>query len=154
MTHIQRRDFVKYSAVSGLVLSAAGLFPTQVLANWPATAFATEGLDEAIAKLFPNEKINLSNKLSIKTPEIAQNGAEVPIKVDAKLPGVESISVFVDKNPRPLAASFKLYSMKRPHIRTRIKIRESANVVAVVRANGKLYMAKRPVKVTIGGCGG
>lgn len=154
MNNLPRRTFVKYSALSGLALSVASLYPTQVLAKWPEAAYAAEGIEDAIAKLFPNEKIASSNKLHISTPEIAQNGAEVPIKVDAKIQGVESISVFVDKNPRPLVASFNLHNMKRPHIRTRIKIRESANVVAVVRANGKLYMAKRPVKVTIGGCGG
>ena len=93
-----------------------------------------------------------SDLIKLKTPEIAENGAIVPIQVSSEIEGTERIFVFAEKNPQPLVASFTFRKGVDPFIATRIKMGESANVHAVVLAGGKHYIATRDVKVTIGGC--
>jgi len=92
--------------------------------------------------------------VKIKAPDIAENGAVVPITVSSTLPDIESISIIAAKNPSPLAASFQLSSMSEGYVSTRIKMGKTSNVIAVVKSGGKLYSATQEVKVTIGGCGG
>ena len=92
--------------------------------------------------------------ITISAPDIAENGAVVPITISTTLSNVENISVFVDKNPQPLAANFDLTSNVSGFVSTRIKMRETSDVIAIIKSGGKLYKANKTVKVTIGGCGG
>ena len=95
-----------------------------------------------------------SDSIKIKAPDIAENGAVVPVTVDTSISGVESISIFASKNANPLTSSYNLGANTSPFISTRVKMGKTSDVVAVVKAGGKLYSAKKEVKVTIGGCGG
>jgi sulfur-oxidizing protein SoxY len=96
-----------------------------------------------------------SSKVSIKAPDIAENGAVVPIKVSVEgAANVESITILVEGNATPLIANFRLDPVTEADVSTRIKMGKTSNVVAVVKADGKVLSAKKEVKVTIGGCGG
>jgi len=95
-----------------------------------------------------------SSDIQIKAPEIAENGAVVPIEVTSNVPGTQLISVFVEKNPFPYAASFDVSKGALPFVALRLKVGESSNIRVVVTAGGKHYTAAKEVKVTIGGCGG
>lgn len=154
---MKRRIFLKGSmAVSalGVALGAGLLTPTAVLAAWPESAFKAKKTAEAMAALFGSDAIEESAEITIDVPEIAENGNEVPVKVITTLKGVESIAILAEKNPSPLVASFNLAANAQGFVSTRIRMGGTANVVGVVKAGGKLYSAKKEVKVTVGGCGG
>ena len=152
-----RRVFLQKIMLGGASIVAMGtglLNSAQVLAAWPAKAFDAENLDEAIQALFEGQTAEPSAAITLKAPDIAENGAVVPISVSTDLENVESITVLVENNPSPLAASFKLTADVIPDVSTRIKMGETSNVIAMVKADGKLFMTSKEVKVTIGGCGG
>ena len=90
----------------------------------------------------------------VQTPDIAENGAVVPIGVSSSLPRTESIAILVEKNPNALAAVFDLPAGTEPTVSTRVKMGQSSNIHALVKADGKYYVATKEVKVTLGGCGG
>jgi len=153
---MKRRTFLKNTFATGVLGVAVGtglLKPRDVLAAWPENAFASKSLDEAVSALGGGSASD-SGKINIKAPDIAENGAVVPITVSTGMSGVEKISVLVEKNPQPLAASFDLTSNCEGFVSTRIKMGKTSDVIAVVQAGGKSYKAKKTVKVTIGGCGG
>ena len=89
----------------------------------------------------------------LKAPEIAENGAIVPLEIASQIPGTQAIYILVDKNPQPLTAVFEFASGSEAFVATRIKMSESSKVRIVVRAGGKFYATMREVNVTIGGCG-
>jgi sulfur-oxidizing protein SoxY len=95
-----------------------------------------------------------SDAINIKAPDIAENGAVVPITISTDMEGIESIALIAEKNPVPLVASFDLGTGAQGFVATRIKMGKTGDVVAVVKSGGKLYSARKGVKVTIGGCGG
>jgi sulfur-oxidizing protein SoxY len=95
-----------------------------------------------------------SEAIKIKAPDIAENGAVVPITVETTLEGVESIAIIASENPSPLVANFNLGKGALGFVSTRIKMGKTGDVIGVVKAGDKLYSAKKGVKVTIGGCGG
>jgi len=153
---MKRRTFLKGTITTGVLSVAVGaglLKPSEVLAAWPENAFNQKGLADAINAISGGSASD-SGDIKIKAPDIAENGAVVPITISTSISGVEKISVFVEKNPQPLAASFDLASNCDGFISTRIKMGKTSDVVAVVQAGGKAYQAKKTVKVTIGGCGG
>ena len=88
------------------------------------------------------------------TPDIAENGALVPVTVTSSIPNTESIAILVDKNPNTLAANFTILPGMDPFISTRVKMGQTSDVYALVKADGRYYYAKKEIKVTIGGCGG
>lgn len=152
-----RRTFLKGTSAAGTVAVAiaAGLLkPGQVLAaewnkvafNATTTADAMKGLNAAGA--------TESKDIMIKAPDIAENGAVVPVEVVSKVPGTTSIMIFVDKNQNPLTADFELSNGAEPFVSTRIKMANTSHVRVAVKAGGKAYTASKEVKVTIGGCGG
>ncbi len=152
-----RRLIIKGSVAAGTLGVAMGaglLMPTQALAAWPKKAFGEKKMDEALNALLGSSDTTDSGDIKIKAPEIAENGAVVPVTVTADIAGVESITIAAPNNPSPLVASFDLADGAHGYASTRIKMGKSGDVVAVVKAGGKLYTAKRSVKVTIGGCGG
>jgi len=154
---MKRRIFLQGSLAAGVLGAAATaglLVPRRVLAAWPEKAFDAKQVDEALTALMGSTASQASDKIDIKAPDIAENGAVVPVAVTVDLPGVTSISIIAEKNPSPLVASFELASGTEAYVATRIKMGKTSNVIALVKANGKLYSAKKEVKVTIGGCGG
>ena len=156
MNH-NRRTLLKgtmAASATGLAISAGLLTPKAVLAAWPKAAFEAKDVDAALAASQGSSKTSESAKIKLKAPDIAENGAVVPITVTSDISGTESISVLVQKNAQPLTATFNLGSNTEGYISTRIKMGKTSDVVAVVKAGGKLYSTKKQVKVTIGGCGG
>ncbi len=151
----KRRVFLKGSVAVGALGAAAGLLtPGAVLAAWNKNAFTAKGIDEAIAGVAGSPTTTPSKDINIKAPDIAENGAVVPVSVATKMDGVESITLLVEKNSTPLSAVFHLPKGTLPDVSTRVKMGKTGDVIAVVKANGKLYSARKSVKVTIGGCGG
>jgi len=148
-----RRNAVKAGGVLALLV-AAGIRPALAQGQqWNQAAFAGKTLKDALAALGAQGAAT-SDAIVIKAPEIAENGAVVPVGVESKLPGTQSIALLVEKNPLPLAASFDLPAGTEPSVTTRVKMGESSDVYVLVKADGKYYFAKKEVKITIGGCGG
>ena len=156
-TEMKRRIFLKRSFAASAVGVAAGaglLAPQQILAAWNKEAFESKELDSALNALLGSTEYESSGDINVKAPDIAENGAVVPITVTTSLEGVESVSVVASNNPVPLVANFTLGKGAVGFVSTRIKMGKTGDVIAIVKANGKLYSAKKEVKVTIGGCGG
>jgi sulfur-oxidizing protein SoxY len=145
------RRLILKAAVAGAALLA---MPRALLAAWPKAAFTSKSVDGAMKELFGDEAVSPSDSVVLTAPDIAENGAVVPITVSTTLEGAETIGLVVSENPSPLVASFDLMPDSVAQVSTRIKMGKTSDVVAVVKANGKLYSATKNVKVTIGGCGG
>lgn len=157
MISMKRRTFLKGSVAAGVVgaaVSAGLLTPRQVLAAWPKAAFEAKTVDDALNALAGSSQLQGSDKISIRAPDIAENGAVVPVSITSSIPGIESISIIAEKNAAPLTASFNLGKGAEGFVATRIKMGKTSSVIAVVKAGGKLYSTGKEVKVTIGGCGG
>jgi sulfur-oxidizing protein SoxY len=154
---MNRRSFLQNAFRTGALASlvTAGLaLPKQVWAAWNQKAFKSKSYTDAVNELYGNSALADSDNIILKAPDIAENGAVVPITVESELPNIESISILVEANPSPLAAEFKLAPGMRGFASTRLKMGKTSNVHAVVKADGQLYKATKEVKVTIGGCGG
>jgi len=153
----QRRIFLKSSVtagVLGLAIGAGILKPTIVLAARPEKVFKSKSVDEALTELFGSSNAESSADINVKAPEIAENGAVVPVTVSTKMSGVESITILAPNNPVPMVAHMEYAEGLPGFISVRLKMGKTGDVVAVVKANGKVYKASKNVKVTIGGCGG
>ena len=153
---MKRRTLLKGTLAAGTVgmAVAAGLLtPRAVLAAWPKEAFEAKSVADAMKGIAGSDQ-TASGDIQIKAPDIAENGAVVPVTVSTGMSGVESISILATQNATPLTSSYMLSGGAEPFISTRIKMGKTSNVVAVVKAGGKLYSAEKEVKVTIGGCGG
>ena len=141
------------AGVLALLLAAGIVKPGKLLAQAGQSAFEVKTLPDALKALGAQNPAS-SDAIQIKAPEIAENGAVVPIGVESRLPGTQSITLLVEKNPQPLTASFDIPAGTEPSIATRVKMGESSDVYALVKADGKFYMAKKEIKITLGGCGG
>lgn len=152
----QRRKFIKHSAILGL-MAAAGLLSleeAQAQASaWNKAAFDTKDLAGTV-KALGGEAAAPSAEIAITAPDIAENGAVVPVGVTSKIPNTQAVYILVDKNPNALAAGFNIPEGTEPTVSTRIKMGQTSNVHAVVKAGDKFYVATKEVKVTLGGCGG
>ena len=146
---IQRRALIRSLLTAAAVLAV----PRWLFAARPDKAFDAKETEAVTSELFDGP-ITESDQIMLKVPDIAENGAVVPVTVSTDLADVESISVIVDNNPTPLAAMFALSPQSVPEISVRIKMGESSIVRSVVKAGGQYYSASKEVKVTIGGCGG
>jgi len=147
---LHRRVFLS----GAVAISALLALPRALFAAYPTKAFEAKDAGEALTTLLGSAEHTASDKITLTAPDIAENGAVVPISVATSLEGAESISVLVEQNPQPLVASFDLTPGAMADVSTRIKMGKTSNVIAVVKANGKLYSTSKEVKVTIGGCGG
>lgn len=155
--NMKRRVFLKGTLASSAVAVAVGaglLSPRQVLAAWPKSAFEAKSVSEALSNMFGNDLAPASDAIKVEAPDIAENGAVVPVTIETSLKNVKSISIIAEKNQTPLVASFNMTSKTQGYISTRIKMGQTSNVIAIVESDGKLYSARKEVKVTIGGCGG
>lgn len=148
-----RRETLKQSlAVAGL-LGATGLFPQYALA-FNKGAFDAKSVADAV-KAYGASAPTESKDVTLTAPEIAENGAVVPLAASTKLPGVKSILLLVEKNPNALSAKFDVSDAVEPNFATRVKMAQTSDVYAVaITADGKAHYAKKEVKVTLGGCGG
>jgi len=152
-----RRRVLKGASAAGAVLAAiasGALKPSDALAaTWNKNAFEAKSMVDALNAL--NMGSATDNKdIVIRAPEIAENGAVVPIDITSNIPGTESISLFVEKNPFPYVGTFDVTKGAVPYVHVRVKVGQSSPVRVVVTAGGKHYQAVKDVKVTIGGCGG
>lgn len=121
--------------------------------QWPKDAFQKKSEADALNALY-GKTAEKSDKVKLDAPEIAENGAVVPVSVSTTLPNVTSISILVTENPFTLTASYKIPEGTLPSVANRLKMAKTSNVIAVVESDGKLYSATKEVKVTVGGCGG
>lgn len=149
----KRRLLLRGTLGAGALAGAGLLAPRGVLAAWSQEAFTAKTTDAAMQALLGGQAA-ASDTVTIKAPDIAENGAVVPITVETTAANVESISIFIANNPSPLAANFVLGAGATGYAATRVKMGKTSDVVAVVKAGGALHSATKEVKVTIGGCGG
>jgi sulfur-oxidizing protein SoxY len=148
-----RRTFLTRSGTLAAALLCALLRPLQVAAaQWHKAAFDAKNVQDAL-KAAGVVNPAPSADILVKAPEIAENGAQVPIEISSAIPGTHNIRIFVDKNVQPYVASFDFKPGVEPFISTRIKMGETSILRVIVTAGGKQYIATREVKVTIGGCG-
>jgi len=156
-TNMKRRVFLKGSLAAGTVGVAVGaglLAPQAVMAAWPTAAFEAKSIEDALGASMGGKQTAQSDDIKIKAPDIAENGAVVPVSVNAGMDGVESIAMLVAGNESPMVANFVMGEGGVADVSTRIKMAKTSDVVAVVKAGGKLFANRKSVKVTIGGCGG
>jgi len=142
------------AGATGIAISAGLLTPKAVLAAWPKAAFEAKDVNSALEASLGSSNHTASSEIKLKAPDIAENGAVVPITVTSKIANTEAISVIVAENGTPLTATFNLGATTSGFVSTRIKMGKTSDVTAVVKAGGKLYSTSKNVKVTIGGCGG
>ncbi|MBT9589968.1 MAG: thiosulfate oxidation carrier protein SoxY [Thiobacillus sp.] len=151
-----RRNVLKSAAGAGTVAVAvaAGLLkPTMALAGAPRTAFEAKTVGDALKSMGASGAAD-SKDITIKAPDIAENGAVVPVEVTSGIAGTTAIAIVAEKNATPLVADFDLTNGAQGFISTRIKMGQTSLIRAVVTAGGKTYTSAKEVKVTIGGCGG
>lgn len=154
--NLQRREALKAGGGLGLfgLLAAAGLItPGQARAEWNKSAFDAKTIEETLKALGASAPAN-SADVQITAQDIAENGAVVPVGVVSALSGVEAIAILIEKNPNPLAASFVLPAGTEATVQTRVKMGQTSDVYALVKVGGQFLMAKKEIKVTLGGCGG
>lgn len=153
-----RRTFLKGAGAASTVAVAIGaglLKPSGVLAaEWNKSAFDAKTPADALKGIGAAGNPADSKDILIKAPDIAENGAVVPVEITSRIPGTQSISILAAANAQPLVADFDLANGAEGYVSTRIKMGKTSSVQAVVQAGGKFYSAAKEVKVTIGGCGG
>ncbi len=147
----QRRNVLKYTAVFGLMASS-GLITLARAEEWNKAAFEGKSLDE-VFKALGTGTPDKSAVVVMNAPDIAENGAVVPVGISTTLKA-QQMAILVEKNPGTLAAQFFIPAGTEPFMTTRIKMAQTSNVYALVKADGKWTMAVKEIKVTLGGCGG
>lgn len=154
LTHqASRRGFLRKTGLLGLAVSAVTLLPRMAYAAWNKTAFDAKTMAD-FYKTLGVDAPAVSADIQVIASDIAENGAVVPVQAISAIPGTTQISFLVDKNPTMLIAQFDLGPEALPDVSTRIKMAQTSNVVALVKAGDKFYTASKEIKVTLGGCGG
>jgi sulfur-oxidizing protein SoxY len=154
----ERRSVLKASgslAVLGLAVAAGLIKPNPAYAStvWNESAFKAKSLDELMKAFGGNMPVE-SKDITVIAPDIAENGAVVPVGAESKLGKTTEVSLLVSNNPSILSAQFMIPDGTDAKVNTRVKMGKSSDVYALVKADGKFYFAKKEVKVTLGGCGG
>ena len=134
-------------------LSLLVLKPLGALAAWNEQAFGAKTAADALKNIGASAAAP-SKDIVIEAPQIAENGAVVPIEISSNIPGTSSIAVLIEKNPFPLAGKFEFKEGAVPFVKLNVKMGETSDVRVVAQAAGRHYVATREIKVTIGGCGG
>jgi sulfur-oxidizing protein SoxY len=137
----------------GLASGLARLARADDAPEWPQNAFKQKSEADALKALY-GKPAEASDKINLDVPEIAENGAVVPVSISTSLPGVTSLAILIPENPFTLAAHYKIPDGTEPAVACRLKMAKTSPVVAIVESQGKLYRAAKDVKVTLGGCGG
>jgi sulfur-oxidizing protein SoxY len=151
-----RRSFLRFTgSVAALATAgAAGLLRTAEswAASWNKAGFESKALADALKSLGATSTIE-SRDIVITAPDIAENSALVPVAVTSRIPNTQQISIVAEKNPFPLAATFDMANGAEGYVRTDLKMGQTSDIWAVVKADGKFYVARSEVKITVGGCG-
>jgi sulfur-oxidizing protein SoxY len=149
-----RRELLTNSAQVAALIASTGLLPAVAHAAWSKDAFDAKTLADATKGLGGGAPTQ-SGEVTITGPDIAENGAVVPVGASTSLAGVKRLALMVEKNPNALAAVFDLTDAIEANVSTRVKMGQSSNVYAVAfMADGKVLYAQKEIKVTLGGCGG
>jgi sulfur-oxidizing protein SoxY len=147
-----RRTLLKSCSALGALCVAGVWQPVWAALEWQAQAFKASRLSEAL-KAFGVQSSTESRDIVINAAEISENGAQVPVNIVSNIPGSQNMAVFVEKNPLPLAASLRFANGALPVVRLQLKMAETSPVrVVVTTADGKIFHARREIKVTLGGC--
>lgn len=149
----RRRRFLAFTGGAG-AMALTGLLTAQRAgaADWNKAAFESKALNETLKSLGASGATE-SRDITITAPDIAENGAVVPVAITSKIPNTQSISIVAEKNPFPLAATFDVANGAEPYASVRLKLGQTSHVRAIVKADGRFYTASKEVKVTVGGCG-
>ena len=151
---LNRRELLSHSAKVAALLATTGLLPQLAHAAYNTAAFEVKTMAELV-KLLGGSAPTESKEVTITGPDIAENGAVVPVGVSTTLPGVKRLLVLVEKNPSVMSAMFEVSDAVDANFATRVKMGQSSNVYAVaMMGDGKVLFAQKEVKVTLGGCGG
>lgn len=151
----RRRDVLKAGGGLGIwsVLAAAGIVtPAQAQDARNVAAFEATTLDDALRALGAGNAAE-SGAIRIGVPDVAEDGRAVALSVASDIPRTEQIVILIEENPYKVAASFRLSGAMAPSIQTRVKMARSTRVHVLVKADGRLFAARREVTVTVGGCG-
>jgi sulfur-oxidizing protein SoxY len=149
-----RREFLSHAAKVAALMAGAGLLPMSTRAAYDSSAFEAKNLADVLKALGAGAPAE-SKDITIIGPDIAENGAVVPVGVSTTLPGARRLMLLVEKNPNVLAAAFDVSDAVDPNFSTRVKMGQSSNIYAVaLMRDGKVLFAQKEVKVTLGGCGG
>lgn len=149
----QRRTFLVMAGGTGALAAAGLIIPAGArAADWNKPGFEAKAAADAIKNLGAANMIE-SKDIVIRAPDIAENGAVVPIEVTSRIPNTQSISIVAEKNPFPLAATFGMANGAEGYASVRIKMGQTSHVRAIVKADGKFYTTAKEVKITVGGCG-
>ncbi len=149
-----RREMLSHSAAVAGLLASAGLLPQAAQAAWSEAAFAAKNMADAVKALGGSAPAE-SKDVTITGPDIAENGAVVPVGASTSLAGAKRLLLLVEKNPSVLAAVFDVTDKVEANVSTRVKMGQSSNVYAVaMMGDGKVLFAQKEIKVTLGGCGG
>jgi sulfur-oxidizing protein SoxY len=149
-----RRELLARSAAVTAAMACAGLLPARAQTSWNQAAFEAKSVDDVMKALGASKPVE-SKEITLTAPDIAENGAVVPLAASTTLPGVKRLAFLVEKNPTTLAGVFELTDDVEPSVSTRIKMAQTSNVFAVATlADGRVLFAQKEVKVTLGGCGG
>ncbi len=147
----QRRRLIQTGALMSLMASA-GLISNAEAAAWNKAAFEAKSLDD-VTKVLGGGAPQKSDQVILRAPDIAENGAVVPVGVETSLKATE-MAILVEKNPNAMAAMFIVPAGAEAFAATRVKMGQTSNVYALAKVDGKWLMASKEVKVTLGGCGG
>ena len=154
----ERRALLKslgLAGLAGVAVASGWMRPARAddVPGWPRAAFAQRAQEDAVKALY-DKPIEPSDKITLDVPEIAENGAVVPVSISTSLSGVTSLAILIPENPFTLAAQYTIPEGTSPAVACRLKMAKTSKVVAIVESEGKLYSAAKEVKVTLGGCGG
>jgi sulfur-oxidizing protein SoxY len=151
-----RRSFLGLACNAGAlaIAAAAGMLRTghAWAASWNKAGFESKAIADVLKSLGATGASE-SKDIAITAPDIAENGAVVPVAVTSRIPNTQQISIVAEKNPFPLAATFDVAGGGDGYVSTRLKMGRTSDVWAVVKAGGRYYVAKKEVKITVGGCG-
>lgn len=150
---MDRRSILKAAGTISAAAAALAAFPRAVFAAYSEKAFKNPKVEDSLNELFGGNATTPSGDVKLKAPDIAENGAVVPIEVSTSLKA-DKIAFMVKENPNPLAIVADIPAGTEAMVKTRVRMGKTTQVTAIVSSNGKLYTASKEVKVTIGGCGG
>jgi sulfur-oxidizing protein SoxY len=150
---MDRRSILKAAGTISAAAAALAAFPRAVFAAYSEKAFKNPKVEDSLNELFGGNATTPSGDVKLKAPDIAENGAVVPIEVSTSMKA-DKIAFMVKENPNPLAILADIPAGTEAMVKTRVRMGKTTQVTAIVSSNGKLYTASKEVKVTIGGCGG
>ena len=152
---LTRKEFINRISASSIFVLAFGSLvnlPFRGLANWNKEAFHSKQYQKSIESLYGSKILEKTSNIKILAPDVAENGASVPITVSTSIKDIENLSIFIENNPLPLIATYKLSKHAIPNFSVRVKIAKSSPIHVVLKSQQKLLSASKKIHVTVGGC--